>query len=77
MEWERVRLKFLKDNRTIMGIAVRMGKTYPSNSGGWIAGHVAQLDWGKLKMKPGFGPKKLREIVELFTLAETRLPPPQ
>jgi hypothetical protein len=75
LEWERVRLKFLNDTRTIMGMAVRMGKTYPSNSGGWIVGQVAALEWERLKMKPGFGPKKLREIVELFTLAATRLTP--
>lgn len=75
LEWERVRLRFLNDNRTIMGMAVRMGKNYPANSGGWIVSHVAALDWERLKMKPGFGPKKLREIVELFTLAATKLPP--
>jgi hypothetical protein len=74
LEWERVRLKFLHDTRTIMGMAVRMGKTYPANSGGWIVGQVAALDWARLKMKPGFGPKKLREVVELFTLAATKLP---
>ncbi len=72
LEWERVRLKFLNDTRTIMGMAVRMGKGYPANSGGWIVGQVAALDWERLKMKPGFGPKKLREIVELFTLAACR-----
>jgi|GEM_PF-3452418 len=75
LEWERVRIKFINDTRTIMGMAVRMGKSYPGNSGGWVVGHVAALDWERLKMKPGFGPKKLREIVELFTQAATRLPP--
>jgi len=75
LEWERVRLKFLKDTRTIMGIAVRMGQSIPSNAGGLIVGHLAVLEWEKLKMKQGFGPKKLREIVALFTMAETRLPP--
>lgn len=74
MEWERVRQKFLNDQRTIMGMAVRLGKSYPANSGGWIVGQVAALDWERLKMKPGFGPKKLREVVELFTLAATRPP---
>ena len=74
LEWERVRLRFLNDTRTIMGMAVRMGKTYPNNSGGWIVGQVAALEWERLRMKPGFGPKKLREIVELFTLAATKLP---
>ena len=33
---------------------------------------LVALDWERLKMKPGFGPKKLREIVELFTLAAGR-----
>lgn len=75
LEWERVRIKFLNDTRTIMGMAVRMGQSYPPNSGGWIVGQLAALEWGKLKMKQGFGPKKLREIVSLFTMAATRLPP--
>jgi hypothetical protein len=35
---------------------------------------VADLNWDRLKLKPGFGAKKLREIVELFTLASTQLP---
>lgn len=74
LEWERVRMKFANDTRTIMGMAVRMGKNYPANSGGWIVGQVAAWDWARLKMKPGFGPKKLREIVELFTSAAARLP---
>jgi len=68
-EWERVRQKFIGDQRTIMGMAVRMGREYPSNSGGWIVGQVAALTWKKLQMKPGFGPKKLREIVALFSAA--------
>ena len=72
-EWERILPKFLKDTRTIMGMAVRLGgKEYPNGSGGWIASHVAALDWEKLKMKPGFGPKKLRQIVELFSVAAGR-----
>jgi hypothetical protein len=74
LEWERVRTHFLNDTRTIMGMAVHMGKSYPANSGGWVVGHVAALDWERLKMKPGFGPKKLREIVQLFALAATRPP---
>lgn len=69
LEWERLRPKFLKDNRTIMGMAVRMGKEYPNSTGGLIVSHLAALDWEKLKMKPGFGPKKLREIVSLFSAA--------
>lgn len=74
LEWERVRVKFANDTRTIMGMAVRMGKSYPANAGGWIVGQVATWDWARLKMKPGLGPKKLREIVELFTSAAARLP---
>jgi hypothetical protein len=74
IEWERVRLRFLNDPRTIMGLAVRMGQSYPRNSGGLVVGHLAALEWSKLKMKQGFGPKKLREIVALFTLAATSTP---
>lgn len=69
LEWERIRPKFLNDQRTIMGMAVRVGKDYPNATGGLIAGHLAALDWDRLKMKPGFGPKKLRQIVDLFSTA--------
>ncbi|MEO7700319.1 MAG: hypothetical protein ABIZ04_13935 [Opitutus sp.] len=41
-------------------------------TGGLIVAHLAALDWDKLQMKPGFGPKKLRQIVELFRLAAAR-----
>lgn len=71
-EWERVRHKLFGDQRTIMGLAVRMGREYPPNSGGWIVGKVAALTWKQLQMKPGFGPKKLREIVALFSAAAGR-----
>jgi hypothetical protein len=69
LEWERIRSKFINDQRTIMGMAVRMGKEYPSATGGLIVGHLAALDWEHLKMKPSFGPKKLRQIVDLFSVA--------
>lgn len=68
-EWERIRPKFFKDTRTIMGMAIRMGKEYPNFTGGLIVSQLAALDWEKLKMKQGFGPKKLREIVALFSAA--------
>ena len=68
-EWERIRQKFLGDQRSIMGMAVRLGREYPNSTGGLITGHVAALSWEKLKMKPSFGPKKLRQIVELFSAA--------
>jgi hypothetical protein len=42
---------------------------YPNTTAGLIAAHLAALDWEHLKMKPGFGPKKLRQIVELFSAA--------
>jgi hypothetical protein len=69
MEWERVRTKFLDDTRKILEMASTLGKSYPLNSGAWIVRDVAELNWDRLKMKPGFGAKKLRDIVELFTLA--------
>ena len=74
IEWERVRLRFLNDPRTIMGLAVRMGQSYPRNFGGLVVGQLAALEWSKLKMKQGLGSRKLREIVALFTLAATRMP---
>jgi hypothetical protein len=44
----------------------------PANSGGWIVGQVSALSWKQLQMKPGFGPKKLRQVVELFSAAAGR-----
>jgi hypothetical protein len=73
MEWERVRIKFLGDMRKIREMAAGIGKSCPLNSGSWIVRDVAELNWDRLKMKPGFGAKNLREIVELFTLASTQL----
>lgn len=55
-----------------MGLAVRMGREYPPSSGGWIVGQIAALSWKQLQMKPGFGPKKLREIVMLLSAAAGR-----
>jgi hypothetical protein len=74
MEWERVRTKFLDDTRKILEMASTVGKSYPLNSGAWIVREVAELNWDRLKMKPGFGAKKLRDIVELFTFAAVQLP---
>jgi hypothetical protein len=68
-EWERIRPKFLKDQRTVIGLAVRLGLEYPNTIAGLIVAHLAALNWEQLKMKPGFGPKKLRQIVELFAAA--------
>ena len=69
LEWEKVRINFLNDTRKILEMASRIGKSYPLNSGAWIVRDVAGLNWDKLKMKPGFGAKNLREMVKLFTLA--------
>lgn len=72
LEWGRVRTKFLNDNRTIMGMALSMDNTYPKSTGGLIVANLAALDWDKMKMKQGFGPKKIREIVALFSAAAQR-----
>jgi hypothetical protein len=65
----------LNDTRKIVDMASALGKSYPASSGSWIVGQVAALNWGRLKMKPGFGYKKLCELVELFSLAAMRLSP--
>lgn len=70
--WERTRTQFSGDTRTIMVMAGQIGKAYPANSGTWIVGQVATLDWGRLKMKPGFGSKKIRELVDIFITASQR-----
>jgi hypothetical protein len=42
-EWERLRPRFLNDKRTVTGMAVRMGKDYPTNAGTWPVGELAAL----------------------------------
>ncbi len=76
-EWERLRLKFQNDQRSIMGLAVRMGKEYPSSIAGLIVSHLAALDWERLRMKQGFGPKKIRQLVELLSAAAAKGPSPK
>ena len=72
LEWERVRIQFIDDTRKVSEMAATMGKGYPPSFGALVVGQVASLYWGRLKMRPGVGPKKLREIVELFTFAAMR-----
>ena len=72
LEWERVRIQFIDDTRKVSEMAATMGKGYPPSFGALVVGQVAALYWGRLKMRPGVGPKKLREIVELFTFAAMR-----
>jgi hypothetical protein len=69
LEWERVRIRFLDDTRRILEMASTIGKGCPLNSGNLVVGQVASLDWERLKMRPGFGAKRIREIVDFFTAA--------
>ncbi|OYV05134.1 MAG: abortive phage infection protein [Verrucomicrobiales bacterium VVV1] len=68
-EWEKVRGRFLRDERTIQAL-----ESYTNRE--WVAKYrregvatLAAHDWKSLKRRPGLGLKKLRVLVEMFAIA--------
>jgi hypothetical protein len=68
-EWEKVRGRFLRDERTIQAL-----ESYTNRE--WVAKYrregvatLAAHDWKALKRKPGLGLRKLRILVEMFAIA--------
>lgn len=69
-EWERVRVRFLNDNRTIEGLEAYTNRTlgspkYRRETVAALAAH----DWAALKLRPGLGAKKRRALVEMYAIA--------
>ncbi len=68
-EWEKVRGSFLSDPRTMEGMETYTNRTWaPKFRREAVAGFAA-MDWAALRMKPGLGLKKLRGLVEMFSVA--------
>lgn len=68
-EWEKLRQKFINDDRTIEALEAYTGKSWVRTRRRDTVMSYAVLKWDQLKIRPGLGPKKLRELVELFAAA--------
>ena len=68
-EWEKVRQQLRNDPRTIEGLEAYTGKVWvPARRRDPVSAY-AVLTWNQLRMKPGLGPKKVRQLVEMFSAA--------
>jgi hypothetical protein len=69
-EWERIRHKFSSDNRTIEGLEAYTGKSWIRTRRRDTVSSYAALTFDQLKLRPGLGPKKIRDLVEMFAAAQ-------
>jgi hypothetical protein len=72
-EWEKVRLKFLNDNRTIQALEAYTNREWIPKYRREAVASLAAYDWKSLKKRPGLGTKKLRVLVEMFDIAAADL----
>lgn len=72
-EWERVRVQLMKDNRTILALEAYTNREWVSKYRRASVATLASHDWKSLKRKPGIGLKKLRTLVEMFSIAAADL----
>ncbi len=68
-EWEKLRLMFLQDNRTIQGLEAYTNRVWVPKYRREAVASLAALDWNALRLKPGLGLKKLRTLIEMFAIA--------
>jgi hypothetical protein len=68
-EWEKVRGRFLRDERTIQALESYTNREWVSKYRREPVATLAAHDWKSLKRKPGLGMKKLRVLVEMFAIA--------
>jgi hypothetical protein len=68
-EWEKVRGRFLRDERTIQALESYTNREWVSKYRREPVATLAAHDWKSLKRKPGLGMKKLRILVEMFAIA--------
>lgn len=73
MEWEKVRVLFLNDNRTIQGLEAYTNRIWVPRYRREPVAAFAVLDWKALKSKPGLGLVMLRKLVEMFGIAAADL----
>jgi hypothetical protein len=67
--WEKVRVPFLGDVRSIEALEALTGKRWVRARRRDLVSSYAALTWEQLRMRPGLGPKKVRELVELLAAA--------
>lgn len=68
-EWEKVRGTFLTDTRTMEGMETYTNRTWAPKFRREAVSSFASMDWTALRAKPGLGLKKLRGLVEMFSVA--------
>ena len=68
-EWERLRQSFINDDRTIEALEAYTGKNWVRTRRRDTVLSYAVLSWEQLRSRPGLGPKKVRELVEMFAAA--------
>lgn len=69
-EWEKLRKQFVDDPRTIEGLEAFTGKSWVRTRRRDPVSSYAVLTWEQLRMRPGLGPKKVRDLVEMFAAAK-------
>jgi hypothetical protein len=72
-EWEKVRVRLLRDNRTIQALEAYTNREWLPKYRREAVATLAAHDWKSLKRKPGVGLKKLRALVEMFAIAAADL----
>ena len=70
-EWEKLRKHFINDTRTIEELEAFTGKSWVRNRRRDLVSSYAVLTWEQLRMRPSLGPKKVRDLVEMFAAALT------
>jgi hypothetical protein len=68
-EWEKVRVLFLNDNRTMQALEAYTNREWVTKYRREAVASLAALEWNALKKKPGLGVKKLRILVEMLAIA--------
>ena len=70
-EWEKLRKHFINDTRTMEELEAFTGKSWVRNRRRDLVSSYAVLTWEQLRMRPSLGPKKVRDLVEMFAAALT------
>ncbi len=68
-EWEKLRKHFINDTRTIEELEAFTGKSWVRNRRRDLVSSYAVLTWEQLRMRPSLGPKKVRDLMEMFAAA--------
>jgi len=68
--WERLRHKFLADTRMIEDLEALTGKQWVRSRQCDTVSSYAVLTWEQLRRRRGLGMKKIRNLIEMFAIAE-------